>query len=534
MALLVSGVEWSDSDEVAREAVAAALGLEAGSVLRCDLVKKSLDARRKRKRWVANYRVEVSVPEEPLAGRHGVRLWNARDDERTGRVDPTRARRQTWPSDVRPVVVGAGPAGLFAALRLAEAGAPVLLVERGAGVEERINTVNRFWRRREGLNPSTNVVYGEGGAGTFSDGKIYTRRRDGALGYVFQRLVDFGADASILTDGWAHLGTDRVRAMLPAFRARLQELGVEVAYGVAMTGLLTEGGRCVGVELSDGRVLRRAPVIVAAGHSARDTYEALVAAGAAAEARAIAIGCRIEHPQDLIDRARYQGERGELPPASYRLAWHPPTGRKAHTFCMCPGGIVVPATNHPERVVVNGMSFSARKAWWANSAVIVEVQPSEYPGTDPLAGLRYQDRIEKAAYELGGRDYTAPAQMVVDLLADRESRELPRTSYPHGIAPVDLREVLPPGIVAGLKKAVRQFDRKVPGFAGPEALLIAPETRTTSPLRFLRDERLESTTLPGLLPVGEGAGYAGGIASAALDGVRAASCLVERYAPRLT
>ena len=532
MAVLVSGVEWRDDEEAIRSELARALGLSEACVIRFDLVKKSLDARRRRKRWVANYRVEVDGDEQAAAARPNVRLWTRRDDERTGRVDPTAVPRQAWPQDVRPVVVGAGPAGLFAALRLAEAGAPVLLLERGAPVEQRIDTVNRFWRRREDLDLDTNVVFGEGGAGTFSDGKIYTRRRDGELGYIFQRLVSFGADPAILTTGWAHLGTDKVRAILPAFRRRLEELGVEVRYGVAMTDLLTEGGRCIGVTLSTGERLVRGPVLVAAGHSARDTYEALVRAGAAAEARTISIGCRIEHPQALIDQARYKSERGDLPPASYRLAWHPPTGRRAHTFCMCPGGIVVPATNHADRVVVNGMSFSARKAWWANSAVIVEVQPTEYPGTDPLGGLRYQDRIETKAFALGGGDYSAPAQRVVDFMAHTETRELPRTSYPHGLTSVDLRELLPEGVVGGLRKALRHFDRKLPGFAGPEALLIAPETRTTSPVRFLRDEQLNSTTLSGLLPIGEGAGYAGGIASAALDGVRAAGCLVEQHAPR--
>ena len=532
MAVLVSGVEWPGEGADPTEAVASALRVPADRILACRLVRKSLDARRRRKRWVANYRVDL-LREAELLDLKGVRAWTERDDLRFGFVDPTAVARQPWPSSHRPVVVGAGPAGLFAALRLAEEGAPVTLIERGGLVQERVREVNGFWRRRLELDPESNVVFGEGGAGTFSDGKIYTRRRDGELGYIFQRLVDFGADERILTDGWAHLGTDKVRAILPAFRERLEGLGVELRYRTRMTDLLVEQGRCVGVRLNSGEELRRAPVIVAAGHSARDTYEVLIRAGAAAEARTISIGARIEHPQELIDRARYKGQRGELPPASYRLTWKPKRGRRAHTFCMCPGGLVVPATNHPERVVVNGMSFFARQAFWANSAVIVEVQPEEYPGTDALGGLRYQDRIERAAWAHGGGDYAAPAQRAEDLLAGRESTSLPKSSYPHGLAPCDLRQVLPEGVIAGLKQALQHFDRKLPGFAGPEAVLIGPESRTTSPVRFLRNERLHSTTVEDLLPVGEGAGYAGGIASAALDGVRAASSLIETFAPSL-
>jgi uncharacterized FAD-dependent dehydrogenase len=541
MPLLVANVPWEGEGVDPRPAIAARLGVPSSSLSSVDLLKRSVDGRRRPPLWLANYKVELAAPADEAAvlarGLHGVRAFGGRDEERWADADLSPASRGTWPAGTRPIVVGAGPAGLFAALRLGEAGAPAILLERGGPVEERHHAVRRFWRHSE-LDASTNVVFGEGGAGAFSDGKIYTRRRDGELGWVFRRLVDFGADPEILEEGWAHLGTDRIRAILPALRARLGALGVEVRFHAEVAGFEVEGGACVGVRLAGGEVLRGGPVIVATGHSARDTWAAMLEAGAAAEQRPIHIGARVEHPQRLIDAARYGGARGELPPASYRLTSHPPARggaavRAAHTFCMCPGGTVVAASNHPGRTVVNGMSYSKRLAFWANSAVIVEVKAADYPGADALAGMRYQDAIEVAAFTAAGGGFQAPAQRVEDFLAGRESRDLPDTSYTNGVVPADLRAVLPPPIVEGMKAALRHFDRQIGGFAGPAGVLIAPETRTTAPLRFLRDAHsFESPTLRGLLPVGEGAGYAGGIVSAALDGYKAAEAIIQAAVPR--
>lgn len=518
------GETEQDTQNDARRRVAKHLRVSASHVLDCTLVRRSLDARHHQPRWLGVFQVLVKDEPKVLARKlHGVRPWNERDEGRYG-LSAAPAARATAP--VRAIVVGTGPAGLFAALYLAEAGAHVRVFERGGPVEERVQVVNANWRNQAPLDPENNLVFGEGGAGTFSDGKIYTRRRDGELGYIFTKLAEFGADPEILRESWAHLGTDKIRALLPPFRRRLLELGAEVHFHATVTSLWVERGVCRGVVLADGSTWEGTHVLVATGHSARDAVQMMIDAGAGAEARGVAIGARIEHPQALIDRARYgSGDRGPLPPATYRLAWHPESGPPARTFCMCPGGMVVPASNHPGRVVVNGMSFAARRSFWANSAVIVEVAPDHFGAADPMAGFRWQDEIERRAFDMGGGTYAAPAQRVRDLLGGRPSSDLPRTSYPHGVVPADLRDLLPPSVIDGMLQGLRSFDRELPGFAGDEAVLIAPETRTTSPVRFLRDAQQQSTTVGGLYPIGEGAGYAGGIVSSALDGLRAARAI---------
>lgn len=528
MAILVPNVRISDESDDPIPAIAKALDVARDEIVAHTLVRRSLDARHGKQRWLGVYRVDVRDEAGLLARKRGLRSWSDKDDVRYGLVDGAAPTRHAWPASTRFIVVGAGPAGMFAALYLAEAGASVLLLERGGPVAERVTEVNGFWRGQRELDDDNNLVFGEGGAGTFSDGKIYTRRRDGEVGYILRRFVDFGARQDILEEGWAHLGTDKVRAILPVFRERLKDLGVEVRFHARVDDLVVEHGRAAGVVLADGTVERGTGVIVAAGHSARDTMSMLVRRGAEAQARPIAIGVRIEHPQRTIDDARYGADkRGDLPAASYRLAYHPDRGHKARTFCMCPGGMVVPAMSARGQVVVNGMSFAAQRSYWANAAVIVEVEPTDYGGTDPLAGYAWQEAIERHAFELGGGAYAAPAQRLVDLFDHTVSGALPRVSYPLGVTSSDLSTLFPGFVVKTMVEAVRAFDRKLPGYISDEAVLVAPETRTTSPVRLLRTEGYASTTIPGLYPVGEGAGYGGGIVSCALDGLKAAAAIVD-------
>jgi uncharacterized FAD-dependent dehydrogenase len=529
VALLVGNVLLPDEGEAeAAPHIAGLLKVPVRAIVAWKLVRRSLDARKHPPIRKAVFRVEVKDEAAVLRkGIPSVRPWTDKDDARYGVTDAAAPTRIAAPSDARVIVVGAGPAGLFAALYLAEAGVPVTLLDRGQPVEGRVAAVNGHWRRKLPLDPENNVLFGEGGAGTFSDGKIYTRRRDGEIGYVLRRFVDFGARTEVLEEGWAHLGTDKVREILPVFRARLAELGVDVRYGARVEGWRVAGGQIEGVILGDGSEVRGSHVVVAPGHSARDTVTALVEAGAAAVARPVAIGARVEHPQTVIDAARYGGAaRGDLPAASYRLAHHPPAGQpgafKARTFCMCPGGMVVPASNEPGRVVVNGMSFAAQRGFFANSAVIVELDVAAYGGGGPLAGYQWQDEIERRAFDLAGGDDSAPAQRVEDFLAGVVGQTVPKVSYPLGVRPVDLRGVLPGPVLAGMADALRAFGRQLRGFDGSDAVLIAPETRTTSPVGFVRDEHGQSTTVRGLYPCGEGAGFGGGIVSCAIDGIRVA------------
>lgn len=429
-------------------------------------------------------------------------------------------------------IVGAGPAGLFCAWALARLGIAVRVLERGKPVRGRRHDLAQLTRKGT-IDPDSNYCFGEGGAGTFSDGKLYTRAdKRGELAAILRALVGYGAPADILVDARPHIGTNRLPKVIEGMRAHLESAGVEFAFEQRVTGLRVRGSVVAGVELANGGALEARAVVLAPGHSARDVQSFCRDAGVALAFKPFAIGVRVEHPQAFVDRQQYGALAGHpaLGSASYRLV-EQACGVGVFSFCMCPGGFIVPAATGPGEQVVNGWSPSSRRGRFANSGFVVEVSAATLARAslserDPLAGVAYQRMLEARAYAAGGGDFVAPAQRLDDFLANRASRELPECSYPRGVVPSILDEVLGE-LAEPLRAALVAVGRKMPGFVGPEGIAVALESRTSSPVRILRDEHAQSPTHPGLFPCAEGAGYAGGIMSAALDGIRTAVAIAR-------
>ena len=435
------------------------------------------------------------------------------------------------PTAQQAVVVGMGPGGLFAALRLIELGVRPIIVERGKPVRERSIDIARI--SREGVvEPDSNYCFGEGGAGAFSDGKLYTRsKKRGSVDRILNIFHQHGASHDILVDAHPHIGSDKLPRVIEAMRNTILRCGGEVHFGTRVTGLVVENGSVVGVECSTGERYDGA-VILATGHSARDIYEMLLRQRVAIEAKGIAVGVRLEHPQRLIDQIQYHSRNGRgayLPAAEYSFVTQV-DGRGVYSFCMCPGGVVVPAASGPEQLVVNGMSASGRNSRWANSGMVVEVRPEDVPGYSPddaLCVMRFQQQLERRCYEAAGRTQRAGAQRMVDFVEGRNSVDLPPSSYPAGLQPSRLDMWLPAFIGKRLRKGFKVFGNSARGFLTNDAIVIGVETRTSSPVRIPRDvESMHHIAIGGLYPCGEGAGYAGGIVSAAIDGERCAEALV--------
>lgn len=436
----------------------------------------------------------------------------------------------------RPVVIGAGPCGLMAALVLAQAGLKPIIIERGRAVRDRTVDTFALWRKSR-FTAESNVQFGEGGAGTFSDGKLYSGVSDPRhLGRkVLEEFVKAGAPEEILTLSKPHIGTFRLVTVVQSLRAQIEELGGEYRFETRLEGIETApcegGGRQVtGLRLSTGEELPADRVILAVGHSARDTFAMLHEEGVPMQAKPFSIGVRIEHPQAVIDVARFGPQAGHplLGAADYKLVHHASTGRGVYSFCMCPGGQVVAATSEKDQVVTNGMSQYSRAERNANSGIVVEVRPGVDFPDEPLAGIAFQRQWEKAAFVAGGGDYRAPAQRVGDFLAGRASTSLGTVvpSYQPGVTPTDLSRCLPDFVVASIREALPRFERRIKGYSMDDAVMTGVETRTSSPLRIDRDATGQSPALRGLFPAGEGAGYAGGILSAGIDGIRVAEWLV--------
>jgi uncharacterized protein len=430
----------------------------------------------------------------------------------------------------RPIVIGTGPCGLFTALLLAQMGYQPLVLERGKKVRDRTADTFGFWKNRIEFNPESNAQFGEGGAGTFSDGKLYSQVKD-PQHYgrkVLTELVNAGASPEILYINKPHIGTFKLVGIVQNLRAQIEALGGEVRFQSRVTDIEIAAGQVHGVTLANGEHLHSNHVVLAVGHSARDTFQMLFERGVYMEAKPFSIGFRIEHPQTMIDRCRFGEQAGHkiLGAADYKLVHHCQNGRSVYSFCMCPGGLVVAATSEVGRVVTNGMSQYSRNERNANSGIVVGVSPLDYPG-HPLAGIDLQRQLEERAFVLGGSTYAAPGQLVGDFIADRPSTTLGTVnpSYTPGVHLGDLQQSLPDYAIEAIREALPAFDKQIKGFAMHDAVLTGVETRTSSPIRIKRNEHYQSLNTIGLYPAGEGAGYAGGILSAGIDGIKVAEAV---------
>jgi uncharacterized protein len=512
-------------DDAIKSAILARLGITEADFICYKIFRRAHDARKKNDIHLI-YTIDIESKNEEII------LLRLKDDPKISITPDTSYRfvaQAPKNLSTRPIVIGTGPCGLFAGLILAQMGFHPIILERGTEVRERTKDTFGLWRKRQ-FNPESNVQFGEGGAGTFSDGKLYTQIKDpNHYGRkVLTEFVKAGAPAEILYVSKPHIGTYKLVTVVEQMRATIESLGGEIRFQSRVDNIEIENNQVQGVTLTSGETITSKHIVLAVGHSARDTFKMLYESGVYIEAKPFSVGFRIEHPQSLIDTCRYGNNAGNpiLGAAEYKLVHHSKNGRSVYSFCMCPGGTVVAATSEAEHVVTNGMSQYSRNERNANSGIVVGITPEDYPG-HPLAGIDYQRRLEAHAYALGGKTYSAPGQLVGDFLANIPSTSFGKVlpSYLPDVHLCNLDSALPNYAIEAIREALPAFDKKIPGFAMPDAVLTGVETRTSSPIRIKRNEHYQSINTKGLYPAGEGAGYAGGILSAAVDGIKVAEAL---------
>ena len=530
MAILLKNVVLSLKEEEAtlQKKAADILKVPPEQMQEFKIIKKSLDARRKNRiQFVYCLEITLPVKEEKRVLQEPSLHHQIQNVPETPLQIHGRIKRKP---ENRPIIVGTGPAGLFAALKLTECGLPPLILERGKEISRRVKDVEKFWQEGT-LEPESNVQFGEGGAGTFSDGKLFTRLHDPRVSATLETFVCFGAPSETLFLQRPHIGTDRLRRVVLAIRQHLQEQGAEFKFQAKMTGLKIFQGSLRGAIINGEEEVDASILLLALGNSSRDTFRMLQSSGVAMEPKPLAIGLRVEHPQRLIDRIQYGPSAGHprLPPAEYQLTSRSSKGYAVYSFCMCPGGFVIAAGSENEGLVTNGMSLFRRNSPFANSALVVSVGMEDFGGNGPLAGMEFQRRWEEKAFRLGGGNFKAPAQGLLDFLQSRDPSLIRETSFKPGIIPARLDECLPAFVVESLREALPYFNRRMPGFCSSEAVVIGIETRTSSPLRILRNKDYQSSSVRGLYPIGEGSGYAGGIISSALDGMKAAEAALKEF-----
>ncbi|SMB96171.1 hypothetical protein SAMN00017405_1468 [Desulfonispora thiosulfatigenes DSM 11270] len=520
-----------DEDEKSlKKKIINILKLKENQLIKYQIYRKSIDARKKDLIYFI-YTVDVKVKNEEVI----LKKLSNKGITKT----PDMSYKEVSIGNIklahRPVIIGTGPSGLFAGLILAQMGFRPILLERGENVDERFKTVSTFWEERI-LNTESNVQFGEGGAGTFSDGKLTTLISDERCRKVLEEFIKAGAPESIIYSKKPHVGTDLLRNIVKQIRKQIIDLGGEVRFNSKVTDIVIQNNQIESVVINNEDALKCSVVLLGIGHSARDTFEVLYNKGIKINQKPFSIGVRIEHPQQLIDKNQY-GEYAQNPKlgaADYKLVYHSPSGRSAYTFCMCPGGYVVASSSEAGGVVVNGMSEYSRAGLNANSAILVGVSPTDFESSDPLAGIEFQRKWERLAYKLTGESYFAPVQLVGDFLNDKKSNELGfvKPTYKPDVKFSELKNCLPDFVVETIKEALIYFDSKIKGFASKDAILTGVETRSSSPIRIERDENYQSNII-GLYPIGEGAGHAGGIMSSAVDGIRAAEQVALKYTPKV-